>query len=454
MTTGRTQGESGLPAAGKEKAAQDPAGETGRPSRYLWWGLASLLFTLWAAAAILANLRALERQRIGEYRRLSQQISEALTQYVLRGEYQSSLNLIDLVMKSSSLEFIGFYLQGREAVTFGKKPALADPEIQDVIGSGRVKRMAHRLLYGLAKDKFQLLFVFSLEDFYGRQRNILEAMAVIVSLLAALLVAFYLLDRTRMQVEAKNRAWQRAQERLVESENVRSLMIHSIAHNLNNALNIIAAKITGLQLKRENGRPLDSLDKDLALISEENKTIGYMIGNLSEHDSLRRGEVKVAPAREDLVPLIHRAVKNFAESLELKKMRIRADLPQEAWVVADGRVVAQVLMNLVGNAVKYSPPESAIGIWLETGGGLMAACIKDQGPGIREEDWERIFEPFVRLHKDRARGTGLGLSNSRRLIRQLGGNLAVRESRVGFGSTFYFTLPAPVAGIREPEEKA
>jgi len=119
-----------------------------------------------------------------------------------------------------------------------------------------------------------------------------------------------------------------------------------------------------------------------------------------------------------------------------------------AFVTSDARALRQILVNLVGNAVKFSPDGGTVAVqWMPTAEGGLHISVADQGPGIPEDDIERIFEPFWRkesAHVTRRGGTGLGLSLTRQLVLRLGGTMTV-ASAPGAGSTFAVTLPAAAA---------
>jgi signal transduction histidine kinase len=98
------------------------------------------------------------------------------------------------------------------------------------------------------------------------------------------------------------------------------------------------------------------------------------------------------------------------------------------------------LVNLIGNAIRYSPDGSVISLRVSAEPGFARIAVTDQGAGIAEEDHERIFEKFERLGRSGDGGSGLGLFISRRLARAMGGSLTV-TSAAGKGSTFTLSLP-------------
>lgn len=135
------------------------------------------------------------------------------------------------------------------------------------------------------------------------------------------------------------------------------------------------------------------------------------------------------------------------KGLELVIVRSRA----APWIRSDPTKVRQILINLLGNALKYTD-RGRVTVELAMEKSRVCFRVSDTGPGIPPEDIERVFEPFTRLHtgERRKRGTGLGLAVSRRLARLLGGDL-VCESALGRGTTF--TLCLPVQPVRTRDER-
>ena len=111
------------------------------------------------------------------------------------------------------------------------------------------------------------------------------------------------------------------------------------------------------------------------------------------------------------------------------------------WAKGEFRRILQIMVNLVGNAVRYSPAGSMVWIRAEQEGDLAAIIVADQGKGIAKADHDRIFGKFERVDQNEPGGTGLGLYISRRLARAMGGDITV-DSAPGMGARFVLTLPA------------
>ena len=167
-----------------------------------------------------------------------------------------------------------------------------------------------------------------------------------------------------------------------------------------------------------------------------------LVNDLSDLEAIERPDFTVAGDDIDLVDLAHRAAGLLA--VKAADHQIRLELPdKEQKMPASGefRRSLQILVNLIGNAIRYSPDGSVISLSVSADQGFARISVSDQGSGIAEEDQERIFEKFERLGRSGDGGSGLGLFISRRLAHAMGGSLTV-ASAAGKGSTFTLSLPA------------
>ncbi len=168
---------------------------------------------------------------------------------------------------------------------------------------------------------------------------------------------------------------------------------------------------------------------------------------------LEAGKVEVELAPVDLATIVGEVIDlcRFPASdrglaLELE---VPLDTPQQ--VLADADKVRQILLNLVGNAIKFTERGSVtVSIEPLTGAGKLAVHVRDTGIGIAADKQSRLFQPFVQADRDVARrfgGTGLGLSISRRLAERMGGAVSLYSAGEGQGSTFTLTLPRTASDI-------
>lgn len=167
-----------------------------------------------------------------------------------------------------------------------------------------------------------------------------------------------------------------------------------------------------------------------------------LLDDLADLEVVEAEEFKTAPDRIDLADVARRAagilgVRARENGIVVDPPRAGETLP----AVAEFRRVLQVLLNLLGNAIRYSPANSQVWIRIEDDGVRARVIVADQGPGLSEEQQARIFEKFERLGRSGDGGSGLGLYISRRLARAMGGELSV-ESAPGQGARFILDLPA------------
>ena len=157
--------------------------------------------------------------------------------------------------------------------------------------------------------------------------------------------------------------------------------------------------------------------------------------------SLEQAPFRVAPTCSDVMRML--AIEAQEKGVELL-LSIEPDVP--AVVIGDSTRLRQVLVNLIGNAVRYSPEESAVWVRSEIEGDTAVIIVADQGKGIALDDQQRIFEKFERVDPSEPGGSGLGLYISRRLARAMGGDITV-DSAPGQGARFILTLRRAPEGI-------
>lgn len=145
------------------------------------------------------------------------------------------------------------------------------------------------------------------------------------------------------------------------------------------------------------------------------------------------GQVDLSAAASEAIQLVQARAEERSIQIEL----VGADRTMMA--NAEPRGVVQILVNLLGNAVRHSPDKGTVALIVEQRGNLAAATVADEGPGVAEADQERIFERYERVG-DAPGGTGLGLAISRRLARSMGGDIQL-QSAPGEGARFTLTLP-------------
>lgn len=167
-----------------------------------------------------------------------------------------------------------------------------------------------------------------------------------------------------------------------------------------------------------------------------------LIEDLSDLEVVEAEDFTTAPDRIDLGDVARRAVGILGVRAREKGIDLVAPPTDRSLAAtAEFRRVLQILLNLVGNAIRYAPGGSAVLLAVEAGeGGRPRISVSDQGPGLAPDQLEAVFEKFERLGRTNDGGSGLGLYISRRLARAMGGDLFV-ASTLGAGATFTLELP-------------
>ncbi len=214
-----------------------------------------------------------------------------------------------------------------------------------------------------------------------------------------------------------------------------------ISHELRTPLTSIKGFATTL-LADDVQWPLESQRDFLQTINEETDKLGDLIEQLLDLSRLEAGALRITPKPQTIDRIINTAMAQLQTVTARHQLDlvVAADLPV---LFVDGDRIAQVLTNLVGNAVKFSPAQTTITVSAARVGSEVQVDVADQGRGIAAADRMRIFEPFQQLDDrglNRIKGAGLGLAISKGLVEANGGRIWVQD-RSGPGTTVSFTLP-------------
>jgi signal transduction histidine kinase len=166
-----------------------------------------------------------------------------------------------------------------------------------------------------------------------------------------------------------------------------------------------------------------------------------LISNLLDFGRLRAGKFHVVFGKRNASEIVKEAVKVFRPIASARALSLEARLPgKELPVRVDPDRIFQVLSNLFSNAIRITPRGGQISVTAARQERQVQFAVRDTGRGIAETDLERIFNPYCQLGRGEPRGLGLGLFISRSIIQAHGGRIWA-ESRLGSGTTFYFTVP-------------
>jgi PAS domain S-box-containing protein len=226
-------------------------------------------------------------------------------------------------------------------------------------------------------------------------------------------------------------------------ERARSDFVATASHELRTPLAAVYGAARTLR-RTDIEIPEEQRDRFLDIIVSETERLTAIVSQILLAGQLEEGRVDVATAATDLSPLVESVLESARlrapEHIELRL----AQNGSPAVALADEDKLRQVLVNLLDNAIKYSPDGGDVAVELDGGHGRVRLTVRDRGLGIPPGEQERIFEKFYRLDPALTRGvggSGLGLFISRELVSRMGGSLSVR-SQPGEGAAFVVDLPA------------
>jgi signal transduction histidine kinase len=270
------------------------------------------------------------------------------------------------------------------------------------------------------------------------------------------------LQQQAAELEVKNAALERLTDELrdrteaaEEANRAKARFLAAMSHDLRTPLNAIAGYAELLELGLR-GPVTEQQLADLRRIRNSGRHLLALINGVLSFARIEAGRVEVRPEPVPLEALVSGAESSFLPQAAERGLTYTCDAgPRGVWVHADPDRAEQILLNLVGNAIKFTEPGGRVTVTCEDGETSAAVHVADTGRGIPPDQLARVFEPFVQVERDRTpdvqRGVGLGLAISRELALAMGGDLSVR-SEVGKGSVFTLRLPrVPVPSRRAPD---
>jgi signal transduction histidine kinase len=260
--------------------------------------------------------------------------------------------------------------------------------------------------------------------------------------------------RDRQAADQTRRSLERAVEEARAADAAKSQFLATMSHEIRTPMNGV---LGAMDLLKET--PLDGRQRRLVrTAAQSGESLMEILNDVLDHSKIEAGKLVLAPSPTSLHSVAMSAAALFRARAETKGLTLRLQIDDEVpdGVVTDGPRLKQVLLNLLSNAVKFTE-RGGITLKLamqarEPHAARVRFEVQDSGIGIPAAELDRVFQPFTQFGGTRSRlsgGTGLGLSISQRIIEALGGRIEV-TSRVGGGSSFWFTLFLPLAPEAPP----
>jgi signal transduction histidine kinase len=213
-----------------------------------------------------------------------------------------------------------------------------------------------------------------------------------------------------------------------------------VSHDLRSLLGGIALSAELLKAVESAVDPFAKVKDYAERIQRFSARMSRLIGDLMDVASIEAGKLSLVRSRRDVAFLLRDATEAFEATAVAQGVSLSVSSSMSGVIDVDHERIFQVITNLVGNALKFTPSGGHISIAITRPGDVVQVSVTDTGEGIPPEALDRIFERYVQAREADRRGLGLGLYIAKSIVEAHGGTIGV-ESALGQGSTFFFTLP-------------
>jgi signal transduction histidine kinase len=221
----------------------------------------------------------------------------------------------------------------------------------------------------------------------------------------------------------------------------RDAFLGIVSHDLRNLLNVVLGFATLIAQEASQDPSLGQVLSHARRIQRSGGRMNRLIGDLVDVAGIEAGMLAVTREVGDPAHVVKEAVDTFQLQASAEQLLLVAEIAQPLPPVAfDSARILQVLVNLLTNAIKFTPPDGHIVVGVRGAGDEVRFSVRDTGCGIDVDQLASIFDPYVQINKNDRRGVGLGLYISKCIVQGHGGNIWA-ESTPGEGSIFWFTLP-------------
>jgi len=393
--------------------------------------LAMLVFL--TTAIVTGQLAARSQQRRIFAERRQQEIDKLyqLVSALLDSE-DAEANMPDLVAKVMAIfhaDGVALYTKGREIVRAGPQSgAISDQALQQAAAFGeRVMDPGRKIFVVPIRHGRELAASIGIAG-AALSQTMVDAIAGRIGLGLARL---YAIERIT-EAEVARR-----------SEELKSAVLDALAHEIRSPLNSV--KIAATTLLSARGAPDVNRREMLSIIDEEVDRMDNFIDEAVQLTRMEANELSLHREPQDLTRLLSGAIEQMGASIAQREVQLNVP-PSLPPAECDRRMVLQVLKQLLNNALKYSPAGSPLELSAECTGSEVVIEVRDRGPGVAEDEHERIFEKYYRgrAARGRSRGTGLGLASARCIVQAHGGRIWVTNA-AGGGAAFHVSLPVAAA---------
>ena len=243
------------------------------------------------------------------------------------------------------------------------------------------------------------------------------------------------------KVKEKTFQLRRSLNEIEKISKLKSEFMSGVSHELRTPLTSIKGFSSLLVAEKFGTLPAQAKEKLEKIDNNVNKLVS-MVNTLLDISRIESGKVEIKIAPADIVKLAHEVSDFLTPQINDKNIKLNFDMPDILNVYMDRNLIERVFINIINNAIKFTPREGTITVKCEQSQGHVIMSIKDTGCGMTKDDCEKIFQEFYRTKNAlnlKIKGTGLGLSLAKKIMDTHGERIWV-ESELDKGTTFYFTL--------------
>ncbi len=235
----------------------------------------------------------------------------------------------------------------------------------------------------------------------------------------------------------------RAQRQIEEASRLKSEFTSTVSHELRTPL-AISKEALSLILRGKVGDVAEKQKEILILANANLDRLAFLINDVLDFAKMEAGKLEVHKELIDIIPILQESYDGWKLKADSQKIDLRLTAPDKPIILLVDKIkFLQILANLLNNALKFTPEGGRINLRVEDMPAVVKFSVMDTGPGIAQEDIQKLFQKFQQLKRTPGpgyQGTGLGLNIAESLIKIHGGTIHV-ESELGKGSQFVFTLP-------------
>lgn len=297
------------------------------------------------------------------------------------------------------------------------------------------------LIFSIIKDDSEVK-----ED----ERDLLSGFTDLVGLAVQNSMLFTSLKRTTLQLQEANR-------RLKELDKLKDDFVSIASHELRTPMTAIKSYLW-MAINRGDIKLSEKMSRYLSRAYISTDRLINLVNDMLNVSRIEAGRIEIRPKAFNILELVDEVGAEILPKLNEKGIKFNILKVQIPEIFADPDKVHQVLLNLVGNASKFTPQEGVITVSFFSDGKVVETSVKDSGVGMVKEDLVRLFQKFGRLDNSYTAaattgGTGLGLFISRSLVELMQGKIWATSEGLGKGTTFTFSLPAATPAVLAQAEK-